>query len=122
MRCSAGLRGPGVTVMIVAVLAVAVRSAAAQPVVTFNRDIAPIVFQHCAPCHRPGEIGPFSLLSYDDARPRATAIARATRDRSMPPWKPEPGFGEFAGSRRLTAAQIDLLQQWLRDGAPRGNP
>ena len=71
---------------------------------TFNRDIAPIVFANCAPCHRPGEAGPFSLLSYTDVRSRARLIAAVTGARYMPPWLPEPGKGEFADERRLTDA------------------
>lgn len=92
------------------------------PPVTFNRDIAPILFEHCSTCHRPGEIGPFSLLSYRDARPRAVAIARATRRGTMPPWKPDPQpESEFAGARRLTATQIAILERWVSDGAPEGH-
>ena len=69
--------------------------------VTFNRHIAPIVLQSCAPCHRPGEAGPFSLLTYADVRRRAEQVARVTQVRFMPPWPPEPGYGDLAGSRRL---------------------
>src|SRR5947207_15607451 len=58
--------------------------------VTFNRDIAPIVFQYCAPCHRPGEAGPFPLLTYSDAKAHARQIAAVTATRFMPPWLPEP--------------------------------
>jgi hypothetical protein len=96
-------------------------SPAPEPV-TFNRQIAPIVFQHCAPCHRSGEAGPFSLLSYADVRKRARQIARATADRYMPPWLPEPGYGEFVGGRRLSDEEVDLLQRWVREGAPEGPP
>src|SRR2546422_6601600 len=73
---------------------------AEQPV-TFTKDIAPILFNHCAVCHRPGQPGPFSLLDYNDARKRAKQIAEVTTSRYMPPWLPEPGYGEFADSRRL---------------------
>src|SRR5712692_7643557 len=121
MLGSTGLRGSGVRT-IFAVLAVAVRSAAAQSVVTFNKDIAPIVFEHCAPCHRPGEIGPFSLLSYDDARQHATQIALVTGGRVMPPWKPEPGKGEFTGNRSLTDVQIRLIHEWVASGGKEGDP
>src|SRR5262245_10177460 len=69
--------------------------------VTFNHDIAPIIFEHCSPCHRTGEAAPFSLVTYAEVRSRASQIARATADRLMPPWKPEPGYGAFARSRRL---------------------
>src|SRR4051794_2985180 len=60
-------------------------------VVTFNRDVAPILREKCAGCHRPGGGAPFSLLTFEDARSRASLIARATATRYMPPWKPEPG-------------------------------
>src|SRR5262245_61026716 len=74
--------------------------------VTFTKDVAPILFTSCAACHRPQGIGPFPLLTYDDASSHAAAIVRATRDRIMPPWKPEPGYGEFLDERRLAPDQI----------------
>ena len=89
--------------------------------VTFARDIAPIVFEHCASCHRPGEAAPFSLLTYDDVRRRAHLIAAMTKSRSMPPWKPEPGYGEFAGERRLSDRQVELIQQWVELDTPEGD-
>ncbi len=89
---------------------------------TFNRDIAPLLFQHCAPCHRPGQAGPFSLLTYADARKHASDLARVTRGRSMPPWLPEPGPVDFLGARRLTAAQIDLFAAWAAAGTLEGSP
>lgn len=69
---------------------------------TFNKDIAPIIFQNCAACHHPGGAGPFSLLNYQDVRKRAAQIAAVTESRYMPPWLPEPGHGEFADERRLS--------------------
>ena len=98
-------------------------AAGAPDAVTFNRDIAPLVFEHCATCHRPGTAAPFSLLTYRDARPWARAIKQATLSRSMPPWKPEPGYGgPFIGDRRLSDAQIDLIARWVDAGAPAGDP
>jgi tetratricopeptide (TPR) repeat protein len=88
--------------------------------VTFAKDIAPIVFEHCSPCHRPGGSASFSLLSYTDVRARAEQIAAATRTRYMPPWKPEPGYGDFVGVRRLSDQQIALVQRWVADGVPEG--
>src|ERR1035437_10127540 len=82
---------------------------AAAPAVTYHKHIAPILFKYCAPCHRPGESGPFSLLTYADARKRAGLIAAVTRRRYMPPWLPAPGYGEFADERRLTDAQIEQI-------------
>src|SRR6476646_7894285 len=85
-------------------------SGRAQSAVTFSKDVAPILYRHCATCHRPREIAPFSLLTYDDARPQARALARVTRERTMPPWQPEPGFEEFTGEDRLTDQQIGIIQ------------
>ena len=89
--------------------------------VTFSKQIAPILYRYCAPCHRPGEAGPFSLLSYNDARKRGAQIAAITARRYMPPWPPEPGFGDFQDSKRLTNEQIDLLARWVKDGMPEGD-
>ena len=88
--------------------------------VTFNEHIAPILFEHCAPCHRPGQVAPFSLLTYADARTRATSIADVTRRRYMPPWKPEFGYGDFADARRLRDDQIALIERWVKDGRREG--
>ena len=89
----------------------------------FADDIAPLVVEHCAPCHRPGEVGPFPLLTYDDVRRRARQIAEVTASRFMPPWKPEPGFGgPFIGSRRLSDSDVDLFRRWAEAGAPAGDP
>lgn len=90
--------------------------------VTFNRDVAPILFANCSSCHRPGEAAPFSLLTYEDARKRYKQIVDVTRRRFMPPWQPAPGHGEFAGVRRLTDGQIQTLDEWAKAGAPRGEP
>src|SRR5262245_20474031 len=94
----------------------------AQPRLTFSRDIAPIVWTRCASCHRPGEVGPFSLITYDDVRRRATQVADVTTRRVMPPWKPEPGKGDFEGERRVTDLELLKIQQWVRDGAIEGDP
>jgi len=99
--------------------AIALAGAAAEPP-TFHKDIAPILWVQCAPCHRPGEPGPFSLLTYEEARKHASQIAAVTRKRFMPPWLPAPGFGDFAGERRLTDRQIQTIEQWVRAGAPQG--
>lgn len=94
--------------------------ASAQP--TFTREIAPLIWKRCTPCHRPGQIGPFSLISYDDVRRRAALIAAVTRTRLMPPWKPLPGHGEFSDSRRLADDELAMLQQWIAAGTPQGDP
>ena len=89
--------------------------------VTFNRDIAPIIFQSCARCHRPGESGPFSLLTYDDVKKHARQIAVVTRDRFMPPWLPEPQSLKFADEMRLSDDGIATIKKWVDEGTPEGN-
>ena len=96
-------------------------TAFAQTPVTFSKDIAPIIFERCASCHRPGEIGPFSLLSYSDVRQHLTQIADATKRRVMPPWKPTAPSNEFVGDRTLSPEQIQTIQDWVARGAPEGN-
>lgn len=88
---------------------------------TFNRDIAPLIFKHCAPCHHELSPAPFNLLTYRDVRQRATLVAAVTRSRYMPPWKPEPGYGDFAASRRLSDAEIGTIEQWVAAGTPEGD-
>src|SRR5262245_20497113 len=110
------------TAAVVLISASCASSLFAQPTtVTFTKDVAPIVFAHCAGCHRPGGSS-FDLLSYADVKRRAQAIVTATRTRYMPPWKPEPGAGEFVDVRRLTDAQIDTFQKWVAQGTVEGNP
>src|SRR6266849_1260836 len=95
-----------------------VLASAAAREVTFYRDVAPIVYQSCAPCHRPGESAPFSLLTYVDAKGHAAQIAEVTKRRYMPPWLPEPGHGDFVEERRLSDTQIQLIQDWVKQGSP----
>jgi Flp pilus assembly protein TadD len=93
-----------------------------KPDPTFSKDIAPILFARCGACHHPGGPAPFSLLSYDAARPRARLLASATKRRFMPPWKAEPVPGGFVGQPRLSDADIDLMQRWVDAGAIEGDP
>ncbi len=95
---------------------------AAQAQVTFNRDIAPIVFQNCAQCHHPGEAGPFPLLTYENVKTHARQIAVVTSKRIMPPWLPEPGELKFADELRLPDEEIATIQSWVDQGEIEGNP
>ena len=95
---------------------------AAESPVTWSRQIAPIVYRNCATCHHPGGGGPFSLLSYQDARRRAPQILDVTQSRYMPPWLPEPGYGDFADQRRLSNEDLALIRKWVESGTPEGNP
>ncbi len=90
--------------------------------VNFHHDIAPILYENCAPCHRPGEAAPFSLLSYQDARRHASQIDAVAHSRYMPPWPPEPGIGDFRDERRLSQTQLDAIAAWVRNGMPEGDP
>jgi Flp pilus assembly protein TadD len=88
---------------------------------TFDKDVAPIVFSNCAPCHRPGEVAPFSLLSYADVVKHAEGIVKETAKRHMPPWLPEPGEFPIVGERRLHPEQINTLKRWVDGGMKEGN-
>ncbi len=93
----------------------------ALPVATWDHDIAPLLYAKCTSCHHPGGAGPFSLLSYEDARRWAPQILKVTQSRFMPPWLPEPGYGDFAGSRRLSDKELELIKSWVAAGTPMGN-
>src|SRR5260370_3551300 len=94
----------------------------AKPQVTFNRDVATILFRYCATCHLPGEAGPLPLLTYRDARSHARQIATVTQSRFMPPWLPEPGEFKFADELRLSEKEIKLIADWVEAGAMQGEP
>ena len=98
------------------------RSRATHVPVTFNNQIVRLFQDNCQVCHRPGEIAPFSLMSYTPARLYAQRIKNETQAHRMPPWKPVPGFGEFQDERRLTPQQLDLIARWVDQGAPEGDP
>lgn len=97
----------------------AVTSFASEP--TFADKIAPLVHEKCAPCHRPGGVGPFSLLTYEDVSRRAAQIEQVTASRYMPPWLPESQPLAFSENRQLSQDQILLLQKWVAAGAPQGH-
>ncbi|NOX99460.1 MAG: cytochrome c, partial [Verrucomicrobia bacterium] len=90
--------------------------------ITYYQHIAPLFYQKCVSCHRPGEAAPFSLLDYAGSKRRSKTILRVVSDRYMPPWKPVPGHGEFRGSLRLDDRDVELIQQWVNAGSPEGNP
>jgi Flp pilus assembly protein TadD len=125
------VRGWGLGVGVcVAVLAGCQRT----PAPTFNHDVAPILYENCATCHRPIDQtagtsdpvcfagAPFSVLEYGTVRGRGRQIVQAVSRRAMPPWLPEHGFGDFDRERRLSDDQIELIRRWVDDGAPEGDP
>ncbi|MFL5329747.1 MAG: tetratricopeptide repeat protein [Gemmataceae bacterium] len=88
--------------------------------VTFNRDVAPVVFSKCATCHHAGEAAPFNLLTYDDVKRRGRQIVDVTQRRFMPPWLPSEDHGDFIGSRRLTDRELLVIKKWVDSGTPVG--
>jgi len=98
------------------------RPADSKTQVTFNRDVAPIIFHNCSQCHHPGEAGPFSLLSFADVKSHGRQIAFVTQKRIMPPWLPDPGETDFADELRLSEGQIATIQRWVDQGEMEGNP
>jgi hypothetical protein len=94
----------------------------AGEVPTFARDVAPILFANCVTCHRPGEIGPMSLLTYQDVRPWARSIGKQVADGVMPPWHADAPTGTFSNERTLTAAEKATIDRWVAGGAPEGDP
>jgi peroxiredoxin/mono/diheme cytochrome c family protein len=89
--------------------------------VTYAKDVASIIQKRCQECHRPGEIGPFSLLTYEDAQKRTSRIREAVLEERMPPWHADPRFGHFANDRRLSREERDTLLAWIDRGALKGN-
>jgi hypothetical protein len=89
--------------------------------VTFTKHVAPILQARCQECHRPGEIGPFSLLTFEDAQKRTRRIREAVVQERMPPWHADPRYGKFANHRRLSPEERDTLLAWIDQGAPKGD-
>ncbi|MGA2136551.1 MAG: cytochrome c [Bryobacteraceae bacterium] len=89
---------------------------------TFSKDVAPLLEKHCQACHRPGEAAPFSLLTYQQARPWAKAMKEAVLLKKMPPWYADPHFGKFANDRSLSQDEVATLVAWADSGAPEGDP
>lgn len=89
--------------------------------VTWAKHIAPLVFENCVSCHRPGQVAPMSMLTYKEARPWAKSIRRVVNGRIMPPWFADPAHGEFVEDSRLSEEQIALITRWVAQGAPAGD-
>ncbi|RZK56264.1 MAG: cytochrome c, partial [Hymenobacter sp.] len=89
---------------------------------TFSEHIAPLIYTHCARCHRPGEVAPFSLLSYADVASRGLTIKAVTGSGYMPPWKPDPNYRHYLDENVLTTSEIATIKAWVDGGMPQGNP
>ena len=97
-------------------------AAANAQTVTYSEHIAPIIYNHCTTCHRPGEIAPFSLTNYSEVSNWAAMIQYVTDIKFMPPWKAEVGYQQYQKENHLSASQIQLISDWVNQGAPQGNP
>lgn len=95
-------------------------SAPAAP--TYTKDVAPIFFKNCAECHRPGEIGPMSLMTYKEVRPWAKAIREQVVSREMPPWHADPAHGQWSNDKRMSQKEIDTIVAWIEGGVKEGDP
>ncbi len=109
----------GLTCLVLGVSAAAM--AAPAPKVTFTKDVAPILYSRCVECHRPGEIAPMSLLTYESARPWAKSIKEKVAARIMPPWHADPKYGKFENDPSLSAKEIETIVAWADAGAPKGD-
>jgi mono/diheme cytochrome c family protein len=103
-------------------LALTESSANTKGAVTFSKDVAPIFYKNCAECHRPNDIAPMSLLTYKESRAWARSIKEKVVTREMPPWSPDPKYGEFSNDHRLAQKEIDTIVAWVDQGAKEGNP
>ena len=105
-----------------AILGGSFASAEVPRIPTYAKDVAPIMSAKCIVCHRPGDIGPMSLMTFDEVRPWAKSIAKYVADRQMPPWHADPAIGAFQNDRSLSQDEIDTIVQWAKRGAKRGDP
>src|SRR6476660_2372181 len=97
---------------------------AARPPATFTKDVAPILQRSCQNCHRPGSIGPMSLLTYEDVRPWVRSMKTRVSGRQMPPWHIDRNAGtlhSFKNDPSLSDAEINTIVSWIDGGTPRGN-
>jgi hypothetical protein len=110
-----------VRLVLASLLGAGIAAADLSSPVTFTRDVLPILQKNCQTCHRPGQVAPMSLVSYQDARPWARAIKNAVTRRTMPPWFADPNYGHFTNDRSLKQSEIDTLVKWADTGAVEGD-
>lgn len=123
VECASGTRGAFAAIAAAWLLSTGCGQRAVAPAAppTFDKDIAPIVFANCAPCHRPGQAAPFPLLTYANVVKHADNVVRMTSKKEMPPWLPDHGEFPIVGERRLRPDQIDLFRRWVDDGMKEGD-
>jgi hypothetical protein len=107
--------------LLIAVTSAALTAQIVEPP-TFTKDVLPILQRECQTCHRPGEAGPFSMLTYESTRPWAAAMKEAVKTHKMPPWFADPGYGKFTNGRVLTEDEIKIISDWSDAKGPEGDP
>src|SRR5260370_10397622 len=95
---------------------------ASKEEITYNKNIAPILQRHCVACHRPNDIAPMSLMTYEEVLPFARIMRESVVQRKMPPWHADPAFGEFSNEARLTDEEIAIIDAWVKNGTKKGAP
>ena len=110
------------SLVIAALFPLSAAAATNSTAVTFDKEVLPIFQKRCQDCHRPGEVAPMPLITYQNARPWAKSIREAVLTRKMPPWFADPHFGKFSNDRSLTQAEIDTIVAWVDSGAKEGDP
>jgi hypothetical protein len=95
---------------------------AAPKEITYSQDVAPVLYKNCVMCHRPNDIAPMSLVTYEEVLPFAGLIRQSVDQRKMPPWHADPSVGEFMNDARLSDADIRTIDEWVKDGMKEGDP
>src|SRR5215467_13790905 len=105
-------------------LLLAAKEPAAPPLkeITYTKDVAPILYKNCVVCHRPNDVAPMSLMTYEEVWPFARMIRQDVEQRKMPPWHADPGVGEFMNDARLSDAEISTIDARVKGGTKKGNP
>ena len=111
-------------IVLIVMAAVSAPAASQDPgtAITFYKEVLPVLQKNCQSCHRPGQIGPFSMLTFKDTRPWAKAMKAAVLSKAMPPWFADPRYGHFNNNRSLTQVEIDTIVGWVNAGALEGDP
>ncbi len=110
----------GINIFIIAIFFLTACASPKKPTVTFA-DVAPVIYKSCSPCHRPGQSGPFDLLTYNDCKNKALTIKFTTENKLMPPWPADPSYQHYIGEKYLSDDEIKLITDWVEQGAQRGD-
>ena len=120
--------GPLATLLALAFLSLPLVAGAAEPSnadipeqVNFSEHVAPILYENCVRCHRPGDVAPMALTSFEEIRPWAKSIAQQVSSRAMPPWDANPAYGNFSNDLSLAQHEVETIKRWVEQGAKPGD-